>query len=307
VLANSKVYACIGDSICLNAPTRAFNPWPAALDRKLAPIYGASNRGKNSTTSSEWLTRYGATIDTFGYWGVVIGPCAFNDADTGVAAATSFANIDAIKSDALGRGMRVIIITGLPAAGAPSWNGTKQTAHLALRALILGLSPDPKLAIVDTYPRYGSLADPTILDPAFQGSDLDGYHIGQLGGDNLAADVYAAHRTLIKPTTLSVITGVSAGAVVTETAVAAGDGNAFTNTGSEVLYVTNGGTSDIGVFLETNEPVDGQLAAQVATVAAGQRKAIGPFSPGVYNDELGLARVQFTGTSSVTAAVVRLR
>jgi hypothetical protein len=85
------------------------------------------------------------------------------------------------------------------------------------------------------------------------------------------------------------------------------DGNFWTNTGAEMLLVTNGGGSPINVTLVTQATVDGNAVADpVVAVGNGVTKAIGPFPRYVFNDATGYVQVTYSAVTSVTVKVLRL-
>lgn len=105
--------------------------------------------------------------------------------------------------------------------------------------------------------------------------------------------------------TLAVANAARTGVDMAGAAVSASD--KFPNTGKEVIVVTNGGGGSINVTLVTQKTVDGNAVADpVVAVAAGVTKAIGPFQRDLYNDVDGNVNVNYSGTTSVTAKVVRV-
>ena len=97
------------------------------------------------------------------------------------------------------------------------------------------------------------------------------------------------------------------GLAETYAAVDASNGNQFANDGLMFLYVKNGGVGSINVTIGTPGTVDGLAVADlVVAVANGVNKMIGPFPVGIYNQAGGLVYVDWSGGSSVTAAVLRL-
>jgi hypothetical protein len=97
------------------------------------------------------------------------------------------------------------------------------------------------------------------------------------------------------------------GIVHTFAAVDAANGNKFTNDGRCCLYVKNGGVGSIDVTIDTPGTVDGNAVANlVVAVGAGVNKLIGPFPPGIYNQSDGNVNVDYSGGTSVTAAVIRV-
>lgn len=106
--------------------------------------------------------------------------------------------------------------------------------------------------------------------------------------------------------TLTVLEATTAGVAFT-TASAAGGGDAFPNTGSEVLYVNNGGGAPINVTLDVTGVVgrSGEAGTdRVVAVANGAAKFIGPFDPAAFG---GTVTITYSGVTTVTVAVLRVR
>lgn len=90
------------------------------------------------------------------------------------------------------------------------------------------------------------------------------------------------------------------------TASAAGGGDSFLNTGTEMLYVANGGVGSITVTIAVQTTVDGQaVPGRTVTVSNGVTKLIGPFPTPNYNDANGLVQISYSGVTSVTVAVIK--
>lgn len=90
-------------------------------------------------------------------------------------------------------------------------------------------------------------------------------------------------------------------------ASAAGGGDAFANTGYELVIIKNGDASDHTVTFVTQATVDGQAVAdRTVTLTAGHTYAIGPFQPGIYNDANGLVQMTYSAVTSVTVKVVKI-
>lgn len=78
------------------------------------------------------------------------------------------------------------------------------------------------------------------------------------------------------------------------------------------LHVKNGGGGSINVTItaqQTSAKVQGvgdiTISDLVVAVPAGEERMIGPFSP-VYVDSSGNVHVAYSGTTSVTAAAIRM-
>lgn len=95
------------------------------------------------------------------------------------------------------------------------------------------------------------------------------------------------------------------GVTPTENAVAASD--QFANDGHTILWVDNGSGGELTVTIVTPNTVDGEaIADKTVTVADGFKSAIGPFPRSIYNDSDGNVTVQFSSTTSVTAAALSI-
>lgn len=93
---------------------------------------------------------------------------------------------------------------------------------------------------------------------------------------------------------------------------AAGGGDSFDNNGQCVFVVNNGSGASITVtFDDPNTPNPGNAAQfnpDVAVVIpAGQKRYIGPFPPFRFNDPNGRVNVTYSGVTSLTVGVTRLR
>lgn len=112
-------------------------------------------------------------------------------------------------------------------------------------------------------------------------------------------------RTAITP---QVILRTSNGLTPSYGAVDQANGNQFQNTGREILHVknTNGATRTLTVA--TPGSVDGLAVADPTFVipATTGDKFIGPFPPGVYNQNDGNVWLDWDASSGVTIAVLRL-
>lgn len=108
----------------------------------------------------------------------------------------------------------------------------------------------------------------------------------------------------LNPVTLS-----RAGAVDALSAASAGGDAIVGNTGKEWLEVNNGGGSPITVTLTypATTLVDGQApAAKTVVVAAANRRKIGPFPPGLWNDVNGKVQIAYSGVTTVTVGAFRM-
>ncbi len=103
----------------------------------------------------------------------------------------------------------------------------------------------------------------------------------------------------LTPTTV----GRSSNGMALAGVAAAGGGDTFENTGKEVFVVNNGGGGAVTVTFATPVTVDGLAVADLtASVGAGASRAIGPFPPQVYGENVS---VSYSGVTSVTVAVMR--
>lgn len=113
-----------------------------------------------------------------------------------------------------------------------------------------------------------------------------------------------AYTNLVaQPITVDGLKPVMAAAAIT-------DGNMFTNTGAEFLYVANGGIGAVIVTVATPAQVVTLDIEDVAvTIPAGEIKMIGPFEPRYFNQkggaDHGKCYVEYDQVTSVTIAIVR--
>ena len=112
--------------------------------------------------------------------------------------------------------------------------------------------------------------------------------------------------------TLTPVSPVIGGALLSP-AAAAGGGDQFANPrGNALLYVKNGGGGSINVTLTaqtTSRPAEGPYPAMtvgnnVVAVAAGAERVIGPI-PSAYNDGNGNVQVTYSGVTTVTVAAIQ--
>lgn len=98
------------------------------------------------------------------------------------------------------------------------------------------------------------------------------------------------------------------GVVITHAAVAASD--SFQPGDATFLSVINGGGGSINVTIAAPKQVlpDLEVTDPVVAVAAGATKLIGPFPASQFAQaDDGLCDVTYSGTTSVTAAAIRLK
>lgn len=110
---------------------------------------------------------------------------------------------------------------------------------------------------------------------------------------------------------LNVQDALVAGAAITY-AAAAGGGDSFDNNGLVLLHVKNGSGAPITVTVDDpNTPNPGNATqfnpdVAIAVPAAGDR-LIGPFPPFRFNDVNGRVNLTYSGVTSLTVGVIRVR
>ncbi len=107
--------------------------------------------------------------------------------------------------------------------------------------------------------------------------------------------------------TLTVATVTRAGVDVVGAAATVTVGDEWANTGYEFLEVKNGSGAPITVTLDIKTAPDGLAVTDpTVSVGAGVTKIIGPFPPGIYNDETtGRAKATCSSVTSVTVKVLK--
>ena len=107
--------------------------------------------------------------------------------------------------------------------------------------------------------------------------------------------------------TLTVATAIRGLGVDMAGAACAGGGDAFANTGQEVVSIKNGSGASITVTFVTQATVDALAVGDLAVVVlAGATMAVGPFQPGIYNDASGLLQMTYSGVTTLTAKVLKV-
>lgn len=85
------------------------------------------------------------------------------------------------------------------------------------------------------------------------------------------------------------------------------EGDAFLNSGRELVHVKNGGGSSVTVTINSvaacNQGFDHNPAIEVP---ASEERLIGPFPKARFNDSAEKVQVAYSGVTSVTVAAVRL-
>ncbi len=109
--------------------------------------------------------------------------------------------------------------------------------------------------------------------------------------------------------TLSVVNAVRTGVGVelTGTAAAAG-GDAYANSGQEVLFIINAEAAPKTVTIANPTKVDGDLAvtASAFICPASKTTMLGPFPAGEHNDANGLTQITYSGVTTLTVKVVKV-
>lgn len=100
-------------------------------------------------------------------------------------------------------------------------------------------------------------------------------------------------------------TGV--GVELTGVAAAAG-GDAFANTGQELLFIINAEAAPKTVTIAVPALADGDLtiAAAAFVCPASKTTVLGPFPAGVHNDANGLVQVTYSGVTTLTVKVIKV-
>lgn len=108
--------------------------------------------------------------------------------------------------------------------------------------------------------------------------------------------------------TLSTAAAARAGVELVAGAVACSvGGDVFTNTGEEVLFLTNTGGLPITVSIAHQDLVDGRaVAARTVVVDGGSVEAIGPFPVGLYSDANGLTHLSYSSVANLYARVLQV-
>ncbi len=106
--------------------------------------------------------------------------------------------------------------------------------------------------------------------------------------------------------TLTVASAAETGVDMTG-AACAGGGDAFANSGLEVLHITNADGSPHTATIVTQVTSDGLAVTALAVVcAAGKTTAIGPFKPGIFSDANGLVQITYSAVTSMSAKVLKV-
>lgn len=84
-------------------------------------------------------------------------------------------------------------------------------------------------------------------------------------------------------------------------------GDEFVNGGRTILYVKNGGASQITVTVDSAKPCNyGFDHDLTVNVPAGDERVIGPFAPDRFNNSSARVAVSYTDVTSVTVAALEV-
>lgn len=104
--------------------------------------------------------------------------------------------------------------------------------------------------------------------------------------------------------TIATLTTSRAGAKINQVA-ANGGGDAFVNTGVELLVIKNADSGAHTVTIVSQSTVDGlAVSDRDVVIPAGEEWVIGPFPTNVYNDTNNRVQLSYSAVTSVTVAVV---
>lgn len=107
--------------------------------------------------------------------------------------------------------------------------------------------------------------------------------------------------------TLTVQTVVVTGLEPAALAAAAAGGDQFANTGREFVEINNGSGGDITVTFNSQVACNYGSDHDVAVVVtAGERRLIGPFPTGRFNDASGFVLITYSGVTTLTIGVYKL-
>ncbi len=104
---------------------------------------------------------------------------------------------------------------------------------------------------------------------------------------------------------LTVVSPARAANALTGESAAAG-GDAFANTGKELLVIENGSGSPINLTAVTQQEVDGEAVDdKVITIPAGERHVLGPWPTSIYSDGDSKVQLEYSAVTSVTVSVIK--
>jgi hypothetical protein len=109
-------------------------------------------------------------------------------------------------------------------------------------------------------------------------------------------------------TTLTVVPSVRAVGVNLAGVAANAGGDAFPNTGAEVIVIKNGSGSPITLTVVTPALVDGLAVTDLAVViGAGETRMVGPFPSGTYADPTtGAVSLTYSAVTTVNITIVKV-
>ena len=181
--------ACIGDSLTFMSPARAQRGYPIAIEAR--SISGSSRAvgvfAVDSTTSISHVGYWNTNVRSKGYTHVAV-LSGVNDIITGVAQATTRANIQEIIDEATTDGMTVLLLTLVPWSTNTDSSAPRQTATLDHNAW-LATKASASVKIVDVYTGLGTPGTPSQLLAAYDSGD--GLHFNDAGSAAIADLVLA--------------------------------------------------------------------------------------------------------------------
>jgi hypothetical protein len=91
-------------------------------------------------------------------------------------------------------------------------------------------------------------------------------------------------------------------------AAVAGGGDQFLNSGKEFIEIVNDDASDKTLTIVSQITISGlAVSDQTVVVTAGERRHVGPFATGTFNDSSGYVQLTYSAATSVTIAVLRVK
>ena len=107
------------------------------------------------------------------------------------------------------------------------------------------------------------------------------------------------------------VTAAAGTVLAAPAAVDGSNGNSWTNTGREIIEITNGAASAITATFVTTGTFDvGTVAYAIAdlsvAIAASTTKVCGPFEKALFNDDDNLVTVSWSSGTTITARVITM-
>ena len=171
LVASTETWLFVGDS--LTAGSGGVTTWPAKLAVDAPSTVHFTNRAASSTTSAQILAQWraaGVPDKVFVLGGV-------NDIAVGTSAATAFASLSPIYSEASALGVQVIAMPTLPFGNAASWSVVDQTQLELLEAsIVVDVYVD---VLVNFYDLMGQPGTPEDLAAIYDNGD--GVHPNEAG------------------------------------------------------------------------------------------------------------------------------